>query len=76
MSSNFEGFLYKFSPLDRCLCPLFKKQRRPSVPVKLCTVKVNIFFIILFSLFVRFRSLICISVLMFSNVGVWMFLNK
>ena len=48
MSSNLESFLYKFSRLDRCLCPLFKKQRRPSVPVKLCTVKVNIFFIMLF----------------------------
>ena len=36
-------FLNKFSPVDQFLCPLFKKQRRRFLPVKLCTVKVKIF---------------------------------
>ena len=43
MSSNLSGFVYKFSPVDQFLCPLFKKQRRRFLPVKLCTIKVNIF---------------------------------
>ena len=36
--------MYKFSPVDQFLCPLYKKQPRRFLPVKLCTVKVNIFF--------------------------------
>ena len=43
LSSNLSGFLNKFSPVDQFLCPLFKKQRRRFLPVKLCTVKVKIF---------------------------------
>ena len=43
LSSNLSGFLNKFSSVDQFLCPLFKKQRRRFLPVKLCTVKVKIF---------------------------------
>ena len=43
LASNLSGFLNKFSPVDQFLCPLFKKQRRRFLPVKLCTVKVKIF---------------------------------
>ena len=43
LSSKLSGFLNKFSPVDQSLCPLFKKQRRRFLPVKLCTVKVKIF---------------------------------
>ena len=43
LSSNLSGFLNKFSPVDQFLCPLFKKQRRRFLPVKLCTVRVKIF---------------------------------
>ena len=43
LSSNLSGFLNKFSPVDQFLCPLFKKQRRRFLPVKLCTAKVKIF---------------------------------
>ena len=43
LSSNLSGFLNKFSPVDQFLCPLFKKQRRRFLPVKLCTVKVKMF---------------------------------
>ena len=43
LSSNLSGFLNKFSPVDQFLCPLFKKQRRRFLPVKLRTVKVKIF---------------------------------
>ena len=52
MSSNLSGFAYKFSPVDQFLCSLFKRQRRRFLPVKLCTVKVNIFFIV--SLFYKY----------------------
>ena len=69
MSSNLSGFVYKFGPVDQFLCPLFKKQRRRFLPVKLCTIKVVTFF-------VSVSSLICIFLLMFSTVGVWMFLRK
>ena len=43
LSSNLSGFLNKFSPVDQFLCPLFKKQRRRFLPVKLRTVKVKFF---------------------------------
>ena len=43
LSSNLSGFFNKSSPMDRFLCPLFKKQRRSFLPVKLCTVKVKFF---------------------------------
>ena len=43
MLSNLSGFAYKFSPVDQFLCSLFKRQRRRFLPVKLCTMKVNIF---------------------------------
>ena len=43
MSSNLSGFVYKFGPVDQFLCSLFKKQRRRFLPVKLCTINVNIF---------------------------------
>ena len=43
LASNLSGFLNKFSPVDQFLCPLFKKQRRRFLPVKLRTVKVKIF---------------------------------
>ena len=39
MSSNLSGFVHKSSPVDQFLCPLFKKQRRRFLPVKLCKVK-------------------------------------
>ena len=65
-SSNLSGFVYKFNLVDQFLCSLFKKQRRRFLPVKLCTVKVNI----IVSLFVSFRSLICIFLLIFSTVGL------
>ena len=74
MSSNLSGFVYKLSPVDQFLCPLFKKQRRRFFPVKQCTVKVNDFKLVTF--FVSVSSLICIFLLMFSTVGVWMFLSK
>ena len=43
--NNLSGFVNEFSPVDQCLCPLFKKQRRRFHfwLVKLCTVKVKIF---------------------------------
>lgn len=65
-SSNLSGFAYKFNLVDQFLCSLFKKQRRRFLPVKLCTVKVNI----IVNLFVSFRSLICILLLMFSTVSL------
>ena len=65
-SSNLSGFVYKFNLVDQFLCSLFKKQRRRFLPVKLCTVKVNI----ILSLFVSFRSLICIFLFMFSTVDL------
>ena len=43
LSSNLSGFLNKSNPVDQFLCPLFKKQRRSFLPVKLYTVKVKIF---------------------------------
>ena len=43
MLNNWSGFVHKSSPVDQFLCPLFKKQRRRFLPVKLCTIKVNIF---------------------------------
>ena len=43
MSSNLAGFVSKFSPVDQFFCRLFKKERCRFLPVKLCTVKVNIF---------------------------------
>ena len=43
LSSNLSGFLNKFSPVGQFLCPLFKKQRRRFLLVKLCTAKVKIF---------------------------------
>ena len=43
LSSNLSGFLNKPSPVDQFLFPLFKKQRRRFLPVKLNTVKVKIF---------------------------------
>ena len=73
LSSNLSGFVYKFSPVDQFLCPLFKKQRRCFLPVKLCTVMIDIFrfceFICKFS-FSNFFSW------KFSTIGVWMFLSK
>ena len=42
-SSNLSGFVYKFSAVDQFLCPIFKKQRRRFLLVKLCTGNVNIF---------------------------------
>ena len=74
LSSNLSGFLNKFSPVGQFLCPLFKKQRRRFLLVKLCTAKVKFFFIV--SLFVSFRSLIYIFLLVFRTVGVWMVLYK
>ena len=43
LASNLSGFFNLFSPVDQFLCPLFKKQRRRFLPVKLCIVKVKIF---------------------------------
>ena len=45
MWNNLSGFVNEFSPVDQCLCPLFKKKRRRFHfwLVKLCTVKVKIF---------------------------------
>lgn len=43
MSNNLAGFVSKFSPVDQFFCRLFKKERCRFLPVKLCTVKVNIF---------------------------------
>ena len=47
MSSNLAGFFHNFSPVDQCSHPLLRKQRRRFrfSPVKLRTVKVNIFFL-------------------------------
>ena len=75
MWNNLSGFVNEFSPVDQCLCPLFKKQRRRFHfwLAKLCTVKVKIFFTV--SFFVSFRSLICIFLFMFSTVSVWMMMN-
>ena len=42
-SSNLSGFVNKFSPVDQFLCPIFKKQRRRFLLVKLRTGNVNIF---------------------------------
>ena len=42
-SSNLSGFVFKLSSVDQFLCPCFKKQRRRFLPVKLCTVQVNVF---------------------------------
>ena len=68
MSSNLSGFAYKFSPVDQFLCSLFKRQRRRFLPVKLCTVKVNIF--LYCESILSIRSLKCIFLLMFSTLGV------
>ena len=35
--------MYKFSPVDQFLCPIFKKQRRRFLLVKPCTGNVSIF---------------------------------
>ena len=45
MSSNFTGFVYKFSPVDQYLCPLFKNQdcQFHFSLVKLCTLELKIF---------------------------------
>ena len=70
ISSNLSGFVYKLGPVDQFFCPHFKRQPLAM----LCTVKVNISFVM--SVFVSVSSLICIFLLMFSTVGVRMFLNK
>lgn len=64
------GVICQVLRMNLVLC---KKQRRRFrfLPVKLCTIKVNIFFIV--NLFVSFRSLIFSFPLIFSTVGVWMF---
>ena len=38
-SSNLSSFVYKFCPVDLCLCPFFNQQRHCLLPVKLSTVE-------------------------------------
>ena len=42
MSRNLPGFVYEFSHLDQFLSQLLKKQGCDFLPLKLCTIKVNI----------------------------------
>ena len=38
-SSNLSSFVYKFCPVNLCLCPFFNQQRHCLLPVKLSTVE-------------------------------------
>ena len=43
MLRNYVEYFVRICSMDQFLCPHFKKQRRRFFPVKLCTVRVNIF---------------------------------
>ena len=60
-------FVHKFSPVGQ-ICTLFKKQRG------FFPCKANHFSFIV-NLFVSFRSPVCVFLLVFSTVSVWIFLN-
>ena len=38
-SSNLSSFVYKFCPVNLCLCPFFNQQRHCLLPVELSTVE-------------------------------------